>query len=84
MDTSAKVLVLYFLNQSTCDSKCQLTYWKKSYGHIWAPVHKRSADSLYNDDSISYLNENDNDDDGDNDDDHDNTHVLYISIAMID
>ena len=47
-------------------------------------LHKRSADSLYNDDSISYRNENDNDDDGDYDDDHDNTHVLYISIAMID
>ena len=33
---------------------------------------------------LVYLNENDNDDDGDYDDDHDNTHVLYISIAMID
>ena len=50
----------------------------KTYGPIWAPVHKRSADSLYNGNSISYRNDNDNDDDGDNDDYHDNAHV-YIN-----
>ena len=48
--------------------------------HIWAPVHKRSADSLYNGNIISYPNDNDDDDDdGDgDDDDRDNIHV-YIN-----
>ena len=38
---------------------------------------------LSNDDRISYRDDNDNIDD-DNADYHDNTHVLYISIVMID
>ena len=51
--------------------------------HIWAPVHKRSADSLYNGNIISYPNDNDDDDDDDDDgdgdaDDRDNIHV-YIN-----
>ena len=44
-------------------------------GKTYGLLYKRSADSLYNGNSISYRNDNETDDDGDNDNDNDDTHV---------
>ena len=56
----------------------------KTYGPIWAPVHKRSADSLYNGNSICYPKDNDDDDDDDDDGDDDDRGNILVYINRND